>query len=449
MTFCSILLMPRSRTDSERVKLMDVFPVLELLRKRIGLNPASIGAESVEKAVRERVEKSSATNAQEYIDIVNSNTAELDNLVESVLIRETSFFRNHTPFVALQDYLRQFVLNSKQDEPLRILCIPCSTGEEAYSIAMVLLDLDLTPDQFSITAVDISESCLQIAEAGIYREYSFRGEDVRFREKYFLKQPNGTFLLKKEVRDAVHFERANILDEQFQTEYEQYDVIFCRNLLIYFDADAKRTAIRALDRYLSDRGVLFVGHAEGTAISHHGFTSLNFPKSFAFAKNDYAAEINDLLGSTSDVRPILPRHPSKLPIAETSMIGIRKADIAAKETLPIQDPAIERSPDISTARRLADSGSFDEAFAVCERLLDENPESAEVYFLLGQMAGSMDEYLRAEEYLKKAIYLNADFHDALVYLSIIAERMGQSDKAANYRARAQRVQQRGKRAENI
>ena len=122
---------------------MDVVPVFELLREKIGLNPESIGLASLEKSVREQIEMSGADSIEGYIKKVNGSAAELNRLVEAVVIRETSFFRNTTPFITLQSYLEQFVLNKKWGKALRILCLPCSTGEEAYSIAMVLFDMKL------------------------------------------------------------------------------------------------------------------------------------------------------------------------------------------------------------------------------------------------------------------------------------------------------------------
>jgi chemotaxis protein methyltransferase WspC len=423
---------------------MDVMPVLELLRNKIGLNPESIGSASVEKIVREKVEMSGAASVREFISKLNSSAAELDGLVESVLIRETSFFRNRTTFIALQDYLRKFVLNTRRREPLRILCLPCSTGEEAYSVAMVLFDLEIPADQFSITAADISESCLKVAEAGIYKEYSFRGDDIDFREKYFIKQPDGTYLLRKKVRDAVHFERANILDDEFHPEHDRYDVIFCRNLLIYFDAAAKKKTINTLARHLSDKVALFVGHAEGTAVSHHGFFGLNLSKSFAFAKKEYAVAINEALDTNNPIKLVAPNYASAI-----TQTANRRGEQEENGSARIQTPdLVEIASDIALARQHADAGLFKEAVTICENLLSEGHESAEVYYLLGQVAGSTEDYLMAEEYLKKAIYLNADFYDALIYLSIIVERLGQPDKAATIRSRAQRVKQRESRAEN-
>jgi chemotaxis protein methyltransferase WspC len=437
---------------------MDVSPVLELLRQKIGLNPESIGTASVERAVREHIEMSGAASVEDYVKNVNSSATELGGLVESVLIRETSFFRNRTPFIALQSYLKHFVLNKKRGRPLRVLCLPCSTGEEAYSIAMVLFDMKLSADQFYISAGDISEQVLKTAEAGRYGAYSFRGTDLAFRKKYFAEQPDGTSILNKEVRDAVHFERVNILDDKVQFGHEPYDVIFCRNLLIYFDAAAKAKAIAALARHLSDKGVLFVGHAEGANISQFGFAGLDYPMSFAFARKEYAALINSTLSGGNPTKPsysppALVRRTTINPVVSSEAGKIIPAASQSGKTIETETESIssqdadEIAKDISIAKHLVDAGSFNEAGAICEQLLSEGVVSAEVYYLLGQVAGSTEDNLMAEEYLRKAIYLNADFHDALICLSVLFDRMGNPQKAASFRERAHRVKLRGKRDE--
>src|SRR4030066_97441 len=177
---------------------MNVAPVLEFLRQKIGLNPESIGTETIEKAVREHMKMSGAVSVNDYINKINESSVQQNILIESVVISETSFFRNKTPFVTLQNYLERFVLNKKSGRPLRVLCLPCATGEEPYSIAMVLFDLNLTAQKFFIYAADISEQALQIAKSGMYGPYSFRGKDIDFRNKYF-SEKDGGYLLKQEV----------------------------------------------------------------------------------------------------------------------------------------------------------------------------------------------------------------------------------------------------------
>lgn len=436
---------------------MNVSPVLELLRQKIGLNPESIGTEALEKSIREQIEISGVASIEDYVKKVNGSAAEWAKLVDAVVVGETSFFRNTTPFVTLQSHLKQFVLNKRRGGALRILCLPCSTGEEAYSIAMVLFDMGLSADKFFLFAGDISEHVMQIAKAGSYSPYSFRGEDVAFREKYFTSQPDGTYLLNKEVRDAVHFEQANILAEHFLFGHKPYDVIFCRNLLIYFDVPTKARAVNALLGHLAEEGVLFVGHAEGASVVPCGLVGLDYPMSFVFARKKYAAVINETLNVNDHGKGSIPPPVSAPSAIQTSVgnevikFGLLNevGNMALTDSAPAWDGngkiAAKKSladGDLSKAKQLADAGSSDEAVSICERLLSEGVESAEIYYLLGQAAISSGDNLLAEEYLMKAIYLDADFYDALISLSLICGRMGNPEKGAVMRRRAQRVKAR-------
>lgn len=424
---------------------MNVSPVLEFLRQKIGLNPESIGTETIEKAVRERMKMSGVASVADYINKVSESSAEQKILIESVVISETSFFRNQTPFVTLQNYLERFVLNKKPGRNLRILCLPCATGEEPYSIAMVLFDMGLSAKKFFIYAADISEQALQIAQSGIYSPYSFRGEDINYRNKYFSKNDGG-YLLKQEVRDAVQFGQVNILDDNFLSGHNPYDIIFCRNLLIYFDGGTKEKAVKALAAHLAEDGVLFVGHAEGAQMPQFGFVSLDYTMSFAFARKRHAKAINESLNKNSPaqntltppvsiVRPAIKAEPAPAtqPVAPTI--------IEHEKNREKKEDAKKRPGErgIAEAMKLADEGAFGEVVAICENLLAQGNDSAEVYYLLGQAAGETGNSLMAEEYLRKAIYLDADFHDALMYLSILFDRMGNHEKAKTFRKRAERV----------
>lgn len=456
---------------------MDVTPVLEFLRKKIGLNPESMGVPLIEKIVHDLMKISGALSVEDYVQKIKLSEAELNSLIETVVVPETSFFRNTTPFVTLRSYLTQFVLSKKSGKPVRILCLPCSTGEEVYSIAMTLLEMQLSPNQIFLFAGDISEQVLQVAEIGIYNSYSFRGEDVSFKKKYFDKQADGAYLLKKEVRDLVHFERINILSDNFLPGHQPYDIIFCRNLLIYFDLAGKEKALKSLLGRLSEEGVLFVGHAEGARMSRVGLFNLDYPMSFVFSRKAYAERINNALNGNLPKKNVYvpaqiklikkPGYLTGVPRAEVSgvnYLGVNYSGVnfsgadprlskvtRAVPALAAVAPKIEREVDssqnqierdIAQAKRLAEAGSFNEALTICEQLLSKGLESAEVYYLLGQAAGSSGDRLLAEEYMKKAIYLNADSYDALIYLSTLFNQMGKHDQSANFRRRAQRVKMR-------
>ena len=426
--------------------MMDVSPVLELLRKKIGLNPKSIGFAAVEGAVLDCLKKSGMCSVEDYVEKVQNSAEEMGQLIESVLVQETSFFRNRTPFVTLKSYLKQFVFSKKRVTPLRILCLPCSTGEEAYSIAMVLLDMNLPANNFHIDAGDISEHVLQIAMAGRYKSYAFRGKDVAAREKYFSREEDDTYVLRNIVRDAVHFERINLVADHFLPGHKPYDVIFCRNLLIYFDDVAKAKAIRSLSRNLSEEGILFVGHAEGASVSKFGLSGLDYPMSFVYAKRRYAKLINNVLNQDKPDKKEYKRHIAvNVEAGKVEPLGNRvdvlpvTAVKGENDHKKINTEAVVADQNIEMASKLADSGLYDEVVVICQRLLAEGVESAEVYYLLGQVAGAAGDSLLAEEYLKKTIYINADHHDALVYLSLLYGQMGNLAEADSFRKRAQRV----------
>ncbi|MDO8413645.1 MAG: CheR family methyltransferase [Gallionellaceae bacterium] len=423
---------------------MNVLPILELIREKIGLNPESIGTASVEEIIQKRMKISGSANINDYLSKITGSSTELGKLIESVVVLETFFFRNKISFITLQNYLEQFVLNDKLQRPIRILCIPCATGEEPYSIAMLLLSMKLTINQFHIHAGDISEQALQFSKRAIYSPYSFRGSDLDFREIYFSKQED-SYTLKKEVRDAVHFEQVNILSDYFLSKHEPYDIIFCRNLLIYFDDDIKDKALTALSRHLADQGVLFVGHAEGAKVNQFGYAILDYPMSFAFAKPEYAKVINDALKLTAVKKVFRAHDPLSPPMPIYAQYPIKTAATHApvksqKSSVDKETKAIQKAPDdLSVARKLAGVGDFAEVITICDKLLAEGAESAEVYYLLGQAIGSTGNKLMAEEYLKKAIYLNADFYEALIYLSCLFDQMGNAEKADATRKRAERV----------
>lgn len=429
---------------------MNVSSVLELLRQKMGLNPESVGTTSLERTVQEHIKQSGAVDIDDYIKRLRASPVELKSLFELVVIAETSFFRDRVPFIILQKHLERFTFKKKPARQVRILSVPCSTGEEPYSIAMTLFEMKLPKDRFFIHAVDISERALQYAINGTYSPYSFRGDDLDFKNKYFSKHDD-LYILKKEVRDAVSFEFANILDDDFLNAHRPYDIIFCRNLLIYFDDSTKKRAIKSLSKHLSEDGVLFVGHAEAAKMSQSGFVSLDYPMAFAFAREKYANEVNYSLNLDNPKTMTFPL-PVQLP---TQLIQVKKVNEIKKETGSIIKPeskyeALEtedQDPDekeLAIAKKLAEEGNFSEVVSICEPMISRGAESALLYYLLGQAIDSTGDSLMAEEYLKKAIYLNPDFYEALMHLSRLFERTGNPEKSAGFRARAERVKLRNR-----
>ena len=217
-----------------------------------------------------------------YAGDLATSAAELEALAGKLLVHETWFFRDRVPF----DYLSTFVRTSPAkfaDRKLRILSAPCATGEEAYSIAVVLLETGLNPESFEIDALDLNREALKKAEAAQYSENSFRFTADSFKTCYF-HQVGGTYALMPSVRSLVNLAQGNLLETTWAAGKGAYDIVFCRNLLIYLDERSRSSVLRNIEAVLQPEGVLFVGAAEAGQMPGDRFAPVKHPKSFAFLR---------------------------------------------------------------------------------------------------------------------------------------------------------------------
>ncbi|MBW2466578.1 MAG: chemotaxis protein CheR, partial [Deltaproteobacteria bacterium] len=188
-----------------------------------------------------------------YVDKLKSSSRELKELIEEVIIPETWFYRDQEPFKAIRRYLVNQWVPKHKYKLFKVLSAPCSSGEEPYSLAMTLLNSELAPDKFKVIGVDISRRSIDKARKGIYSEHSFRGTDLVFQTRFF-KKNNSSFILDGKIREKVQFYCGNILDNSFMDGLGLFDVIFFRNVLIYFDTLARHKAIATLYKLLTDDG---------------------------------------------------------------------------------------------------------------------------------------------------------------------------------------------------
>ena len=218
-----------------------------------------------------------------YLRQLTDSEEEWVKLVDAVVVLETWFFRDWEPFVFLRKFVASEWRPAHRGETLRVLSVPCSTGEEPYSIAMALLDEGLTANDFCIDAVDVSRDALDRGAAAAYDKHAFRGEHLEFRDRYFEQTAQG-YRLNPEVVRPVDFQCGNILNSRFLTDRRSYDIIFCRNLLIYLDPAGQQRVVRVLDRLLAQDGVLFTGHVETSYLLGPGFVHIPHRRAFAYRK---------------------------------------------------------------------------------------------------------------------------------------------------------------------
>jgi chemotaxis protein methyltransferase WspC len=375
----------------------------KLLQLEIGIDSEILGTDRLIYILRKR---QSQLNIDEdiYYNSLKNSSEEFAHLVEEIVVPETWFFRDKQPF----EYLKSYVSSRKLTKPIKLLSAPCSSGEEPYSIAISLLESGLSPRNFTIEAIDISHRAIGKASKGIYGKNSFRG-DFNY-QKYFEPVKQGYQLLP-EVCNMVIFKQGNILNVNNFPE-AHYDVIFCRNLLIYLDRVVAKKLIEKITNSLKLGGILFVGSAETIHIPLESYVSLNQPFTFAYQKIQLPKEISLAQNSTTP-KPLLscPKQPKK---EESELIR---------------------------ARKLADMGKLEESINLCKNYLNQCSLSIEAHILLGELYQASSNTIKAEECFQKALYLDPNDSQAVNYLLLLKEQRGDPKEVKILRKRLERLNQ--------
>jgi chemotaxis protein methyltransferase WspC len=386
-----------------------------MLRQKIGLDASSIGSRTIARAVEQRRVSCQLPDTVTYWHYLQSSPQELSALIEAVVVPETWFFRDREPFVCLSRYVMDEWLHANPSGRLRVLSAPCSTGEEPYSVAMTLLDVGLTAKQFSIEAVDVSQRAILKAEQGIYSKRSFRGKELGDKKHYFEEMTNGLKICST-VKNTVSFRQANLLHSELLAK-GKYHVIFCRNLLIYLDAESRDRVIQLLTHALVLSGLLFVGAAETAQISTQQYAPISHSFSFAYRK---------ISSGTATVK-------------STSKELHQTDDVKMSVFLPqsvLPNPSMS---DLALARQCADRGQLLEAAQHCETYVNQCRTDPEAYLLLGEIYQGLDRLDAAEQAYQKAVYLNPQALAAMIHLSLLKEERGDRVGAERMRQRAQRL----------
>lgn len=388
----------------------------DLFEKKIGLNSEMISNERWRRIVKERMTLCEEEDVDRYIHYLLSSSVEFQEVVELVVVPETWFFRNKTSLEFFIDYAKAW-LDSQRGCPLRILSLPCSSGEEPYSIAMMLLAEGISTDLVEIEGVDISKKALAKAESGEYTKNSFRTKNTTLCERFFT-QVGFHFLLQPAVRQMVCFAFGNVFELDCEAIKAPYDVVFCQNLFIYLHQEAQKNAVKRLQRLLTPEGLLIVSPAEIEIVRSFGLTAFGPSKACAFQNKTKLEQKQSL--------------PQKGAFCKDK----KGADSTAFLPLAKKQECLL----IDKARQLADAGELSEALEMCYERLKECNTDPNNYFLMGLIEHAQGREKAAEDYFLKAVYLDPDHYEALVHLALIAERRGELVQAARFRKRAKRVE---------
>jgi chemotaxis protein methyltransferase WspC len=229
-------------------------------------------------------------SVEDYLALVENDAAEHDALLNEVLVGETKFFRDARVFEHLQDWLME---RGRSEKTIRVLCAPCSTGEEAYSVAAALQLSGYVPGQYEIEALDISRSALEVAELGVYGNHALRGVDEDRRALLVEKDgpdANAQWRVLPGLRPGLSFSFANLSLPESVKPLGTFDLILCRNLLIYLRPEARMHLLQSLRGALNEGGRLIVGTGDAVPEIYMMFQAARPASSFMLEAKDAAKE---------------------------------------------------------------------------------------------------------------------------------------------------------------
>ena len=270
------------------ITIEDFLKFKEFFYRRTGISFEATKRYFVDKRLVERIVATGTGNFRGYFTMLRFQASgeELQQLTNLMTVNETYFLREEYQFKCLVDsILPEIVRRRNASDAIRIWCIPSSSGEEPYSIAMCLLErwAGIREWDVEIVSSDIDTSILRRARAGRYSARSVQNVPPRWLEKYF-KEAGDEYQLSDDLRHAVEFTRVNLSEAADTLDYRNFDVIFCRNLLIYFDDISRTTAAETFYEAMNPGGFICLGHSESMSRISSLFKVRKFPDAIVYQK---------------------------------------------------------------------------------------------------------------------------------------------------------------------
>jgi chemotaxis protein methyltransferase CheR len=404
-----------------------------LIASRLGLDFSERRQGDLERCLIRACRSSAISTPDAYLAWLGTlpdQNPEWRRLAGCLTVGETYFFRDRALFAALEQQVLPPLIAARRSEGrprLRLWSAGCATGEEPYSLA-ILLDR-LLPDcrdwAVTILATDINPEALEAARRGCYREWSFRETPQWIRDRYFHRRGAQTLEVDPTIRRMVAIAPLNLAEDGYPavvTNTSAMDLILCRNVLMYFTGEAQRAVVGRLRRALVTGGWLVVSPAEASADLFRPLVPVTFPGAILYRREPGPAA------------PPLPHWQVETVWADSPVpwpfVDAPGGLVAAESPLPSRPPEPGEAPpdtatDLQRARALADQGRLDEARDLCEAVLARNRLDPEAYLLLAAIHQERGELGGAMAALRRAIYLAPDSAPAHFLLGSLLLRQGQ------------------------
>jgi chemotaxis protein methyltransferase CheR len=428
---------------------------IQLIADRTGLRIRSQDWATLNRSILERVKALHLKSPQPYYDLLSQNAihcrgghnseAEWDVLTNFITTGESYFWRDRGQLKVLSEHILPELIQAKRARAtqgdhlqLRLWSAGCSTGEEPYTLAMMVQDLipDLPQWNVLILGTDLNPEVIHKAKQGIYRQWSFRQTPVDFRQQHF-QNISGTWQVNNTIRQTVTFRCGNLLQDNFPSAFgiHSMDLILCRNVFIYFHAESITAVLQKFYKTLNPSGYLMCGHAELQAQDLSAFQLFSFPEAIVYQRPTGSVQQPIIVSSSAPA----PHLPGKAPLppglwSSSSSTPIQRTDpslnppsktlhpqtspklIHPVEAVPVA-PAIALPPPsvkgqaedfMALAQAHFSQGQYAEALKYCQTMLQNDPEAIAPLYLQAQISVALEDFKQAKALFKKIIYLYPD-----------------------------------------
>lgn len=393
---------------------------------------------AISAILHERMGKSGHATTGSYLAHVESTlgAVERQQLLDAVTIQETHFFRNLPQIDALRrDVLPDLLRRSRSTgRPLTIWSAGCSTGEEPYTLAMLLVQLfeETGPFPVRIIGTDVSAAALDVARAGVYSGRTIQLAEPGAVERWFDERSDGSYSVAQPVRDLVEFRLQNLVTDEPPFGTGEVDLVVCRNVTIYFGRETTVRLVRAFHRLLALGGYLLLGHAETLWQISEDFSLLPVGEAFVYRKD--AVPQNGR-------RPAMGRSPATSPppppprrvmrdVLRVPTLRPRRAPAPPPPTEARPVPVVSPLDDLNKARDSLTAGKYAEAASLAERATAAHPLLVEGYIIEGRALSNQGDDDGAIAALRKAVFLDPTAAHAHFLLATTLARVGDPGGAA-------------------
>ncbi|HUU30037.1 MAG TPA: CheR family methyltransferase [archaeon] len=459
---------------TESISNISLSRLSELISSHMGLHFPTDRWPDIQRGIRSAAPEFGFNDAGSCIQWLLSEPLtrnQIEILASHITVGETYFFREKPLFDTLREHILPELIHPRRENGrlLRIWSAGCATGEEPYSIAILLSKMipDINDWNVTILATDINPRFLEKASLGLYKEWSFRNTPPDLKEEYFTKTKENCYKILPQIKRMVQFAYLNLAEDTYPSllnDTNAMDLIFCKNVLMYFAPEQQKKVIRKLYQVLVDDGWLAVSPSETSQLLFSQFASVNFPQAILYRKDLYKKDRRPVLPAQDfepaftilehpleldlEVEPPLPwpvqsdpdQHPvarperqepepQLIPEPRPTLFEEARALYGQGNYTAAADKLIKSAPDdyqafALLARVYANMGQLTEAFEWCEKAVSADKLNPGAHYLRATILQELGQVNEASASLKRALYLDPDFILAHFALGNIASRQG-------------------------